>query len=281
MKSFSSTVLVVSAVLVGLVFACQARAGEIVIYSDTYARVTSDGQAIAGSSPEVNLPGGSYVGGAAGQFEGTTATGNPAPGLSTTGGTRSQTSIWLPMSSSGSYVKPTVFTVSGDLKVDGVSGSSPTSGFPRGVGFGFYFDDSGYYGLAHFTGLALDSSGTLSLIRTIGDSDCERAVQVAYAGGAFSTANFYTLTYTVDTTTGLMSNVSLSGSTADYSAFNSTAWFTDAKTTYVGVGASSTSGNPSGGFDNLRITMIPEPGTLALLATGLLGLLCYAWRKRK
>ena len=26
---------------------------------------------------------------------------------------------------------------------------------------------------------------------------------------------------------------------------------------------------------------IPEPGTLALLATGLIGLLCYAWRKRK
>ncbi len=27
--------------------------------------------------------------------------------------------------------------------------------------------------------------------------------------------------------------------------------------------------------------LIPEPGTLALLATGLIGLLCYAWRKRK
>jgi len=26
---------------------------------------------------------------------------------------------------------------------------------------------------------------------------------------------------------------------------------------------------------------VPEPGTLALLATGLIGLLCYAWRKRK
>ncbi len=26
---------------------------------------------------------------------------------------------------------------------------------------------------------------------------------------------------------------------------------------------------------------IPEPGTLALLAAGLAGLLCYAWRKRR
>ncbi len=27
--------------------------------------------------------------------------------------------------------------------------------------------------------------------------------------------------------------------------------------------------------------VVPEPGTMALLATGLIGLLCYAWRKRK
>jgi hypothetical protein len=29
------------------------------------------------------------------------------------------------------------------------------------------------------------------------------------------------------------------------------------------------------------VATIPEPGTLALLTAGLLGLLCYAWRKRK
>ncbi|MBU4271654.1 MAG: PEP-CTERM sorting domain-containing protein [Planctomycetes bacterium] len=34
-------------------------------------------------------------------------------------------------------------------------------------------------------------------------------------------------------------------------------------------------------FDSVTVTVIPEPSTLALLATGLLGLLCYAWRKRK
>ena len=40
----------------------------------------------------------------------------------------------------------------------------------------------------------------------------------------------------------------------------------------------------SGAISMLRgagITVVPEPGTLALLAAGLIGLLAYAWRKRK
>lgn len=34
-------------------------------------------------------------------------------------------------------------------------------------------------------------------------------------------------------------------------------------------------------IDNLTVTTVPEPSTVALLATGLIGLLAYAWRKRK
>jgi hypothetical protein len=37
----------------------------------------------------------------------------------------------------------------------------------------------------------------------------------------------------------------------------------------------------SGGFDNLRVSTIPEPSALALLTTSLLGLLAYAWRRRR
>jgi hypothetical protein len=34
-------------------------------------------------------------------------------------------------------------------------------------------------------------------------------------------------------------------------------------------------------FDNVVVTQTPEPGTIALLVNGLLGLLAYAWRKRR
>jgi ABC-type amino acid transport substrate-binding protein len=37
---------------------------------------------------------------------------------------------------------------------------------------------------------------------------------------------------------------------------------------------------PPGGM-GLSASIVPEPGTLALLVTGLLGLLCYAWRRRR
>jgi len=43
----------------------------------------------------------------------------------------------------------------------------------------------------------------------------------------------------------------------------------------------SLDGNTGWGYDFAGPVEVPEPGTLALLACGLMGLLCYAWRKRK
>ena len=52
---------------------------------------------------------------------------------------------------------------------------------------------------------------------------------------------------------------------------------------YTNALPSSTSFSNSCLFDNVSVTIadVPEPSTLALLAAGLIGLLAYAWRKRK
>ena len=91
---------------------------------------------------------------------------------------------------------------------------------------------------------------------------------------------------------------SVAGGSASVSYRNITdggSWTTDPLLQNVAMGFTTVNGvyvvdnasvwvTGSGGYiDNLSLTSvpIPEPGTLALLATGLIGLLCYAWRKRR
>ena len=56
-----------------------------------------------------------------------------------------------------------------------------------------------------------------------------------------------------------------------------------ASTPYFGLASYNGGSMVGGGFDNLTYGTLPtpKPGALVLLATGLIGLLAYAWRKRK
>lgn len=73
-------------------------------------------------------------------------------------------------------------------------------------------------------------------------------------------------------------------------AGDSYSWTWDADgAVYIGL-FGYTNDDPASGFgdvtmfDNVSVfnsTVVPEPSTIALLATGLIGLLAYAWRKRK
>ena len=48
---------------------------------------------------------------------------------------------------------------------------------------------------------------------------------------------------------------------------------------YIGLGKIA-GGGSTAFFDNLQLQSIPEPSSMAILASALIGLLAYAWRKR-
>ncbi len=50
---------------------------------------------------------------------------------------------------------------------------------------------------------------------------------------------------------------------------------------YVSVGTGGGTYTSPSTFDDLQVSKIPEPTTLVMLFTGLIGLLAYAWRRRK
>jgi hypothetical protein len=189
----------------------------------------------------------------------------------------------ISIDSAGSYVKPAQMHVQADLRSGITTGTEMT--YARGVALGFY-DGTQIAGVTAnpmqgFTGLVLANDGGLYVFQ--GGSGINgqgtASSKVAF-GGTFSTSAYYTLGYNVNTATGAISNVTLSGSTADYSSLTSSA-FSNAATANLGFLTSSEDGGAYGYVDNVSLSAVPEPASCAILTTGLIGLLAYAWRKRK
>jgi hypothetical protein len=263
------------------------------IISDDFSGVTS-GTVINGRTPDLaDQPGSVYAsrGAQTTGLKGNTSTGNPAPSIS---GSTGQDAEEIALSG-GTYTPPADITVSLDLSPGNVgtgsSGNSDTLN-DRGVGLGFYSSavSSAVYAENGYTGLVLDSNGDLSFYSNLTSGNLSGtgvtgSSAVAYTGGTFNSADFYTLTYTVDTSTGDISDISLSGSTADYSSLitASNGLFTTTNTADVALYGSSATVGGSGSYDNLQVTAAttPEPSTYALLLAGVGALgVCLRLRRR-
>jgi PEP-CTERM motif len=123
-----------------------------------------------------------------------------------------------------------------------------------------------------FTGLQVALDGNISLFL----QGVETGSPIAY-GGIYNPAAVSRLTYTVNTTTGAISNISFGSSLSLYSFV--TTGFTQARTEYVGIGGSLGNVNNYAVFDNFTVTAVPEPSAL-MLALGGVALLGFR-RNRK
>lgn len=243
-------------IAVALIFLASVPASasaDVIIYED-FSR--PDGTNIQGLQPSpTNLPGGTW--GVSSNFW------NPfVSGGHLSMGADQQWTISI--ADFGGYIRPPRLTISADISEGNYSGIVAN----RGVGVGF---SNTFGGTAStFTGLRLRPDGKLSYM--------VNGIEVAFVDAAIAGYNanaFYNLSYTVDTSTGALSNIALQGSSADFSSLEAAGnFFTLANTTYAaffgGGGA-----NSRGSIDNFTLSEAapaPEPASLALMSVGLAGI---------
>jgi len=226
-----------------LSLAAPARAQVIV--KDTFQEATNppdnpQNLEMAGAKPSpVNLPGATWQ---LATGDGTYESYLTPPATTAAACFHNVASVGLSLAGNGAYVKPSVLTVSADSAFAGDSATGVCL-------LGFYSALTGPHTanpVANFTGLELQKNGALQLI----ENGVPSATAISYTG-TYDPTKPVTLSYTIDTGKGTISNISLSGSTSTYS-FTSKA-FTNAATAFLGIGG-QTDGTSMSYFTNLQLS---------------------------
>ena len=197
----------------------------------------ANGTSLIGRAPDViNLPGGTYI------VSGSTATWGVPQIQGNAAQVNSDIGALVSIASNGGYTKPTQFSISASLNPQSIYGSD--TGF-RGMGLGFFSGADPGHGYVDCTGLALNPNGNLTLVVS-GNAGASNSYP-----GTWTENQWHTLSYTVNTGTGAISNVVLDG----YSETFTTTGFTTAATAYAGFYASDANGrNGLGLADNFTVT---------------------------
>ena len=213
-----------------------AEAGAIIY--DTFTAPT--GTSSNGRSPApTDLPGGTW---AMSTYYAYQLTGNALDLNTDQAGT-------VALASYGPYTRPDVITLSADVEVGGLS-----DGGNGGGGIALGFNPTAISGSGSdwptFIGLVLHQNGTL-VYRQTGAN----VASVAWSGPTFNVNAYYNLSYSVNTSTGQISNIKLQGSTANYAALvTAGTGFTTAGTAYASVYGDAANAGYHGYLDNYLVS---------------------------
>jgi len=183
----------------------------------------------------------------------------------------------ISLQSAGNYTKPSSLFISADLKIGSLEDDTE---YPRGIWMGF--NNSASSSDANLSGLVLSPSGTLSLVMA------RQVISSVNYVGTWNPNAFHNLSFKVDSDADTLSDITLDGSSANYSSLNSAGFNIDPKFAFLRV--SDSPGGHSGYIDNLVIAdepiaitpAVPEASTsLVLLTLGAGGLLTRRRTSRK
>lgn len=265
----------VSLGLLALIVACAASVNAetiTTIYQDDFSGSSTAG--LAGTTPDTTTGGATWI----------------SSSYISANGAINNTSTNTLTGNSNAYLAFTpvaghIYTLSADLNI-----SQYVSTDVKWLAFGFvyssttpstsssFFTSSTSYGAYALTSYSRSAATTVSAKMYRGKANTNQVgTTQTYTGVAATTYN--TIKEVLDTT-GAAWTIKWYCDGAEIGSSSYTATTNPTTINYVGFG---TRCGATGGIDNFSLTSttIPEPGTIALLAAGMLGLLAYAWRKRK
>lgn len=185
----------------------------------------------------------------------------------------------ISIASTGSYVKPSLLTISADITINLLLGSAADR---RGAGLGYFQSQPpgpGYPTDWFFRGFLVSPDGTLGLY-TFGGNSVDLLHSVTAFDG-FSVNDSYNLSFAIDTASGNITSVVFGGQdfTSEFSVY--TGYFGDSVTNLAGFFGSSATESPGGIVDNFTVATVPEPSSLALALGAVFVLAVIAVRSRR